>query len=80
MMPQLLLTHSTGRVDLVAEDEERNLGEFFDGEKGVELGLRFAETFKVSTVDEEDNAIDFREVVTPETASWKKVTNKPRVR
>lgn len=69
MMPQLLFADSTGGVNLVAEDKERNLGEFLNGEEGVELGLGFAETFEVSTVNEEDNAVDFGEVVTPEAAS-----------
>ena len=38
-MSELLLAHSTECVDLVAENEEGNLGEFLDGEQRVELGL-----------------------------------------
>ena len=39
MMPQLLFTDSTGGVNLVTQDEEGNLGKFFDREQGIEFGL-----------------------------------------
>ena len=39
IMSELFLAHSSGCVDLVAENEERNLGEFLNGEEGVELCL-----------------------------------------
>ena len=38
-MSELLLAHSAECVDLVAENEEGNLGEFLDGEQRVEFGL-----------------------------------------
>lgn len=30
MMPQLFLTDSTGGIDFVTQNKERNLGEFFN--------------------------------------------------
>lgn len=69
MMPEFLLTNSAWCIDFVTEDEERNLAELFDREEGVEFGFRFGETLKVGAVNKEDNSIDFREVVAPETTS-----------
>jgi hypothetical protein len=51
MMPEFLLADSTWRVDFVAENKEGDLGELFDGEKGVKFRFRFAEAFKVGTVN-----------------------------
>lgn len=68
-MPELLLTYSTGSINLVTKNEERNLGEFLDRKKGVQFRFGFRETFKVGRVDEEDNTVDLREVITPESAS-----------
>lgn len=67
-MPELVLAHSPRRVDLVAEDQEGDLRELLDGEQGVELRLGLGEPLKVGTVDEEDDAVDLREVVPPEAA------------
>jgi len=39
MMPQLFFTDSTGGVNLVTQDEERDLGKLFDREQGIEFGL-----------------------------------------
>jgi len=72
VVPQLFLTHGTRCVNLVTEDEERDFGQLLNGEESIELGFGFGETLKVSAIDEEHNAIDFREVVTPETAGWKR--------
>jgi hypothetical protein len=68
MVSKFLLAHSTECINLVAEDEERNFGEFLDREQRVKLGLRLGETLVVGRVDQENDAIDLREVVTPETA------------
>ena len=38
-MPELLLAHCARGIDFVAQDEEWNLGELLDREKGIELGL-----------------------------------------
>ena len=70
-MSELLLADCTGGVDLVSEDEERNLGELLDAQEGVELGLALRETLNVGRVDQEDDAIHLREVVAPQTAGWK---------
>lgn len=39
MVPNLLLTDSTVGVDLITQDKERNLGEFFDRKEGIQLCL-----------------------------------------
>ena len=67
-MPELVLAHCSGRVNLVAEDKEGNLRELLDGKEGVELRLGLREPLKVGTVDKEDDTVDLREVVPPETA------------
>ncbi len=69
VMPELILAYRTRRVDLVAEDKERNLRELLDGEECVELRLRLGETLKVCAVNEEDDTVNLGEVVTPEAAS-----------
>ena len=71
VMPELLLRDGTGRVDLVAEDEERHLRELLDREQRVQLGLGLWEALDVDAVDEEDDAVDLREVVPPEPAGWR---------
>ena len=67
IMSELFLAHSSGCVDLVAENEERNLGELLDGKKGVKFGLGLGETFNVNSIDKEDDTVDLREIVTPES-------------
>ena len=67
-MPELVLAHGPWRVNLVAEDKEGNLRELLDGKEGVELRLGLREPLKVGTVDKEDDTVDLREVVPPETA------------
>lgn len=39
VMSEFLFAHSTERVNLVAKNEEGNLGEFLDRKQRVELGL-----------------------------------------
>jgi hypothetical protein len=69
-MPQLVLGHGVGVVDLVAQDDEGNLGELLHGQEGVELGLGLGESLVVLGVDEEDDTVDVGEVVSPDTAGW----------
>ena len=72
-MPELVLAHGPWRVNLVAEDKEGNLGEFLNGEEGIKLRLRLGESLEVGAVDKEDDTIDFREVVPPETPGYERV-------
>lgn len=67
VVSELVLADSAGRVDLVPEHEEGHLREILDGEERVELGLGLGEALVVSAVDEEDDSVDFGEVVAPET-------------
>jgi hypothetical protein len=65
MLSEHILANSTGRVDLITEDKERNPAQFFNGKERIKLGLGFGKALKVGTVDEEDDSIYFREVVAP---------------
>ena len=67
-MPELVLAHSARRINLITEDEEGDLRELLDGEQSVEFCLRLGEPLEVGTVDEEDDTVDFGEVVPPEAA------------
>jgi hypothetical protein len=55
-------------VDLVAENDEGNVGELFHAEERIELGLGLGKTLVVLGVDEEDDAADLGEVVAPQAA------------
>lgn len=68
LVTELLLGNGVGVVNLVTEDHKGNLGELLHGEKSVKLGLGLGESLVVLGVDEEDDAVDFREVVLPEAA------------
>ena len=74
-MPELLLADGAGRVDLVAEDEERHLGELLDREQRVQLRLRLGEPLDVDAVDEEDDPVDLGEVVPPQAARWRTLSS-----
>lgn len=41
VVPQFLFANGTRGINLVSEDEEGNLGELFNGQKGIEFGLGF---------------------------------------
>jgi hypothetical protein len=69
MVSQLLFTDSTRGINLVPKDEERNLGQFLDRQKSIELSFRLREALEIRTVDQENNPMNFGEVVTPETSS-----------
>jgi hypothetical protein len=47
-----------------------HLRELLDREEGVKLSLGLGQALGVGRVDEEDDAVDLGEVVTPEPASW----------
>jgi len=64
----LILGDGIGVVDLVAQNNEGNLGELFHREKGVELGLGLLESLVVLGVDEEDDTVDLGEVIAPDTS------------
>lgn len=67
MMPQLLFADGTHSVNLVTQDYEGNLGKLLDGQKRVELCFRLGETLEIGGVDEEDDTVNFREVIPPKT-------------
>ena len=67
-MSKLVLAHSIGVVDLVAQHEERRLAQILHAEQGVELGFALGEALGVFGVDEEDDAGHFGEVVLPQAA------------
>lgn len=68
LVTELILGDGVGVIDLVAEHEERHLGQILHGEQGVELGLGLGEALVVFGIDQEDDAVDFGEVVLPQTA------------
>ena len=65
LMPELVLAHGAGCINLITEDQEGDLGELLNGKERVKLGFRLRESFNVDTVDEEDDAVDLGEVITP---------------
>lgn len=67
-MPQLVLAHGVGVVDLVAQDEEGSLAQVLHAEQSIELCLALSEALGVLGVDKEDDAADLREVVLPQAA------------
>ena len=65
-MPEVVLAHRVGVVDLVAQDEEWDLGQLLDRQQRIELGFALREALVVGAVDEEDNTVYLGEVVTPQ--------------
>ena len=51
LMSQFVLGHGVRMVDFVAEDQKRGLCEIFHGQKSVEFGFGFGETFVVLCID-----------------------------
>jgi len=62
-MPELVLGHGFGVVDLVAEDQKGHFGELFEVEEFVEGVFGFGEALGVFGVDEVHDAVDFGEVL-----------------
>lgn len=67
LVAELILRHGIWVVDLVAQDHKGHLGQLLHLEQRIELGLGLGESFVVLGVDQEDNAVDFREVIPPQT-------------
>jgi hypothetical protein len=68
LVPELILAHSVGVVDLVAQHEEGSLAQVLHAEQRIELGLALGEALGVFGVDEENDTADFGEVVLPQAA------------
>ena len=66
-LTQLLFGHSTGSVDLVAQDQEGNTGELLDRKQSVELCTCFGKSLVVLRVNEEYDAVHLGEVVLPKS-------------
>lgn len=62
-----VLGDGAGVVNLVAEDDKGDLGQLLHGQERVELGLGLGESLVVLGVDEEDDAVDLGEVISPDT-------------
>lgn len=69
-MPQLILTNGIWMIDLIAQNDKRDLSKLFHTEEGIKFDLGLDETFVVFGVNEEDNAGDFWEVILPKTTSF----------
>ena len=67
-MPQLILAHSVGVINLVTQDKEGSLAQVLHAEQRVELRLALGEALRVLGVDEEHDAADLGEVVLPQAA------------
>ena len=67
-MPKLILAHSVGVINLVAQHKEGRLAQVLHAEQRIELGLALGEALGVFGVDEEDDAADLGEVVLPQAA------------
>jgi hypothetical protein len=68
LVSQLVLGDSVRVVDLVAQDDEGDLGELFHREKGIELGLGLCESLVVLGIDKEDDTVNIGEVIAPDTS------------
>lgn len=65
---ELLLRDGAGSVNLVSENQEGNTLELLDGKESIQLSLGLQETLAVLAINQEDNAVDFGEVILPDTA------------
>lgn len=68
-LAKLLFAHCSRGVNLVAENQERHLCKTLDAQESVELCSGLCESLVVCSVDEENDSVDFREVVLPQSAS-----------
>lgn len=69
-MTEPVLGDGAGVVDLVTEDDKRYLGQLLHGEEGVKLSLGLGEALLVLGIDKEYDAVDFGEVISPDTAGY----------
>mmetsp|Transcript_13169 Transcript_13169/g.28603 ORF Transcript_13169/g.28603 Transcript_13169/m.28603 type:complete len:261 (-) Transcript_13169:14-796(-) len=67
-MTELILGRSTRHVDLVAEDQERDVRELLVRKKIIQLVLDFVESLAVVRVHQKDHRVDRRVIVGPDTA------------
>ena len=63
---ELFLRCSGGHIDLVAQDEEGDVGQLVGGEEGIELLLGLGETSPIDGIDEVNDAVDGGEIVLPQ--------------
>lgn len=57
-----------GVVNLVAEDNKGDVGEGIPVQEEIEFVLGLRESLGVDGVDQEDDTVDFGEVISPDTA------------
>lgn len=67
LVAELVLGHGIWVVDLVTQDHKGHLGQLLHLEQRVQLSLGLGESLVVLGVDQEDDAVDFGKVVSPET-------------
>jgi len=70
LVAKLILRDGVGVIDLVAEDNEGDLGQIIHGEKRVDLGAGFGEPLVVLGINEEDDAADLGEVISPQASGY----------
>lgn len=72
-MPEFLFAHSVWVVDLVTKNQERDFGQVFHREEGIEFSFGFGKAFMVFGIDKEDDAAHFREIIAPQATSYEEV-------
>ena len=65
---ELLLRCGGGHVNLVAEDEEGDVGQLVRGEEGIELLLGLGEPSPIDGIDQIHDAVYRREIILPQAA------------
>lgn len=68
LMSQFILTNSVWVIDLVTKYQEWGLRKILHGEKSIEFGLGLGETFVIFSIDKEDYAGNFWEVILPQSS------------
>lgn len=71
-MTELILRYGIRVVNLVTEDDKRDFSKLLHREEGIEFGLGLRKTLVILSIDEEDDTVDFREVILPEPAGCRK--------
>jgi hypothetical protein len=69
-MTELVLGHGIWVINLVAEDNEWDFRELLHRQESVKLGFRFGKAFVILSINEENDTVDFWEVILPETAGY----------
>ena len=73
-LSQLVLGNGASLINLVTENEERNISQLLNTKEGIEFSLTFGKSAGISSIDKEDNAANLREVVSPQTTGLKMST------